>query len=172
MRFAIDHPQRTLGLVLLGAFASYSDKPELVRFCQTEIAGLTDPVDAELAREFQLSTLVQPIPPDFFDTVMRECLKVPARVWRAAFDGLLEDDFADELNRITAPTLIVWGRHDAFCPRSDQHKLLGAIANSRLVTYDDSAHALHWEEPKRFATDLATFVHTVVARGAALARPA
>ena len=132
----------------------------------------TDPVDVELAREFQQSTLAQPIAPAFFDTVMRECLKVPARVWKAAFDGLLEDDFAAELHRIKAPTLIVWGRHDAFCPYSDQLTLLEQIAGSRLIIYDDAAHALHWEEPKRFAADLATFAAGLADARAALAQTA
>ena len=51
---------------------------------------------------------------------MSESLKVPAQVWRDAFAGLLEDDFASELGSIKAPTLLVWGDRDAFVPREDQ----------------------------------------------------
>lgn len=160
MRFVIDHPQRTLGVVLLGAFASYR-KAELVDYWQTQVRPLTDPVDVAFAREFQQSTLAQPVPPAFFDTVMRECLKCPAHVWRGAFDGLFEDDFAAGIGAIAAPTLILWGAHDAFCPRSDQQALLAAIARSRLVEYEHAGHALHWEEPARVAADLAGFVKQI-----------
>jgi pimeloyl-ACP methyl ester carboxylesterase len=161
LRFAIDHPQRTLGLVLLGAFAAYRDKPELVDWWQTQVRPLSDPVGFEFAREFQQSTLAQPVSPAFFDTVMRECLKCPAHVWRGAFDGLFEDDFSAGLPTIAAPTLILWGRHDAFCPRRDQQALLAAIAGSRLVEYEHAGHALHWEEPARVAADIAAFVKQI-----------
>ncbi len=75
-------------------------------------------------REFQESTLARPVPQAFLDTVVQESLKVPARVWHAAFAGFMEDACAGELGKITAPTLIVWGTRDAFCPRRDQDALL------------------------------------------------
>ena len=61
---------------------------------------LTDPIDPGFVREFQESTLAQPVSCAFLDTVGRESLKVPARVWRAAFAGFFEDDFAAELDKI------------------------------------------------------------------------
>jgi hypothetical protein len=64
---------------------------------------------------------------------------------------MFEDDFAHELARISAPTLIVWGARDAFCPQADQLALKTAIARSRLTVYPDAGHAVHWDEPSRFA---------------------
>ena len=87
-----------------------------------------------------------------------ENLKVPARVWRATFEGLLEDETFGELGRVTAPTLIVWGDHDGFLPRGDQEALAAAIAGSRLVVYPGAGHAVYWEEPERVALDLAAFI--------------
>ena len=78
-------------------------------------------------------------------------------MWRAAFEGGLEDDFSGELDKIKAPTLIVWGDQDATCPRSDQ-EALAALTGSRLVVYPGAGHALHCEEPDRFASDLAAFI--------------
>jgi len=108
-------------------------------------------------REFQESTLAQPVPPAFVDMVVQESLKLPARVWHAAFEGFLEDDFAGELDRVKAPTLILWGDRDALLTRADQEALRGAIAGSRLVVYEGAGHALHWEEPARFAADVVAF---------------
>jgi pimeloyl-ACP methyl ester carboxylesterase len=79
-------------------------------------------------------------------------------VWRAAFEGLLEDDFSGEHSKIRIPTLILWGDQDAYFPRSDQDTLAASIADSQLVVYPGVGHALHWEEPERFAADLVSFV--------------
>lgn len=123
---------------------------------------LTDPVDPGFVREFQESTLAQPVPQAFFETVVQESLKVPARVWKAAVEGLLKDDFSEELDTIKAPTLIVWGDRDETCPRSDQLALRAAIKDSRLVVYPGAGHGVHWEEPERLAADLVSFVETAV----------
>jgi pimeloyl-ACP methyl ester carboxylesterase len=160
-RFAIDHPERTLGLVLVGAFPSYRDNPVVVDFWNSAVSQLTDPIDPGFVREFQEGTLAQPVPQAFLETVVQESLKVPARVWRATFEGFLEDDCASELGKIQAPTLIVWGTRDAFCSRRDQDVLLAAIARSRLVVYESAGHGLHWEEPERFAADLVTFTRSL-----------
>jgi len=82
-------------------------------------------------------------------------------VWRAAFEGLVTDDSQFLLGAIKAPTLIVWGRHDSYCRRIDQDALLASIAGSRLVAYEHAGHAMHWEEPQRFAHDLAAFASSV-----------
>lgn len=157
-RFAIDYPERTLGLVLLGSPSTLRDKPGVLEIWDSTISKLTDPVDPGLVREFAESTLVQPVPQAFFEIMVQENLKVPARVWRATFEGLLEDDSYGELNRINAPTLIIWGDQDAFLPRADQEILKAAIRGSRLVVYPGAGHAVYWEEPDRVASDLAAFV--------------
>jgi pimeloyl-ACP methyl ester carboxylesterase len=122
------------------------------------VSKLTDPVDPAFVRGFAESTLAQRVPPAFIETMVRENLKVPARVWRATFEGLLEDDSLGELDRIKAPTLIVWGDRDAILPRVDQETLAAAIANSLLVVYPGAGHAVYWEEPGRVASDLAAFI--------------
>ena len=160
-RFAIDHPERVLGLVLAGSFATFRGNPTIVDFWQSAVSQLTDPIDPGFVREFQESTLAQPVSKAFLDTVVQESLKVPARVWRAACEGFLEDDFAGEFAKIKAPTLIVWGARDTFCPRHDQDALLAAIPDARLVVYEKAGHAFHWEEPERFASDLVAFVKSL-----------
>jgi pimeloyl-ACP methyl ester carboxylesterase len=157
LRFAIDYPELTRGLVLVGAFATYKENAELVKLWETGVSPLTDPIDPGFVREFQESTLAHPVPPEFLDAMIQESLKLPARVWRAAFAGFYEDDFAGELDKITAPTLLIWGDRDVLVPRRDQDILLNAIKGSRLVVYEDVGHAVHWEQPVRFAADVAAF---------------
>jgi pimeloyl-ACP methyl ester carboxylesterase len=155
-RAAIDHPARVRGLVLAGSFAGYRDKPEMVEFARA-VAALSDPIDPAFVREFQAATLARPVAPAFLDLVVRESLKLPARVWHATFAAFLDDECTAELGRITASTLVLWGSRDAFASRADQDALLAAIPGARLIVYEGAGHALHWEEPKRFAADVEAF---------------
>ena len=158
LRFALDYPERTRGLVPMGTFVRYGTNPVTTEFWKTVVSTLEDPVDRSVAEEFQGSTLARPISPGFLETAIAESLKVPARVWRAAFAGLLEDEHVARLQNIEAPTLLIWGDQDAFVPENDQKTLLATIAGSHLEIYRKTGHAVHWEEPSRFAADLAAFV--------------
>lgn len=110
------------------------------------------------ALEFQKSTLAQPIPEGYLETVVRESMKLPARVWRAAFQNLMKANLFNELDKIIAPTLIIWGDQDTYFLREEQDALAARIADSKLVVYNGAGHALHWEEPQRFAADLLAFI--------------
>jgi pimeloyl-ACP methyl ester carboxylesterase len=157
-RFALDYPERTLALVLAGSSPTMRGNPEVQELWDLAISTLTDPVDRSFVVEFQESTLAQSVPEPFLETVIQESLKVPARVWKAVFAGLLQEDLTGEINKIKAPALILWGDRDAFCSRRDQDALARRIATSQLVVYSDTGHALHWEEPELFADDLVEFV--------------
>jgi non-heme chloroperoxidase len=159
-RFALDYPGRTRGLVLMGTFLSFRANPGMAEFCELA-AGLEDPIDREFARQFQADTLAHPVAPAFFELVVAESMKVPARVWSAAFSAFLEDENTAELDRIAAPTLLVWGERDAFAPRADQDGIVARIPGARLLVYEGAGHALHWEDPARFAADLAAFVREI-----------
>jgi pimeloyl-ACP methyl ester carboxylesterase len=163
-RFAVDHPDRAVGIVLAGTFWSLRANAGVAELWTSALETLTDPVPAALAREFQESTLAQPIDPAFLDMVVSESLKVPARVWRDTFGGFRHDDVSAELHAITAPTLVIWGDQDAFCPRSDQERVVAAVPGARMVIYTGAGHAMHWEEPARFARDVTVFVDEAVAR--------
>jgi non-heme chloroperoxidase len=168
LRFAIDHPSRVAGLLLAGTMPWFGRPPALTAYYREQIVPLPDPVPDAVARDFQQSTLARPIAASMLDRFVAESLKVPARVWRAAFAGFIGDDFSPRLREIEVPTLVIRGRHDAFCPAADQEAMLGLIQTARLIEYADAGHAMHWEEPQRFALDLSHFV-TSVAAGAAIA---
>ena len=163
-RFALDYPQRTLGLALAGSFVDYRNNPVITGYWDAVVSTLTDPISPAVAREFQESTLARRIPPERLELFVAESLKVPARVWKAGFRGLLNHQIAGELGRITVPTLLLWGDQDAFVPRADQETLLASIRRSRLVVYVRAGHALHWEQPARFAGDLDRFITSVAVK--------
>jgi pimeloyl-ACP methyl ester carboxylesterase len=159
--FAIDYPKRTSGLILAGSPLTLQDKPGVLYLWDSTISKLKDPIDPSFVREFMKDQLAQRVPQAFLKTMIKENLKVPARVWRATLEGLLEDDSSEELNKIKIPTLIIWGDRDAVIPRSEQETLRERIARSRLVVYPGAGHALYWEEPAHIASDIAAFIETL-----------
>lgn len=163
-RFALDYPERALGIVLMGAIRSWRDNPALVELAELAPT-LEDPIDPAFVREFQESTIARAVPDEFLRVIIQESLQVPARVWRAAVAEFVANDFASELNNIAAPTLILWGEEDAYMPRVDQDALAATIPDARLITYPGIGHAPHWEDPERVAADLQAFVEYAARHG-------
>jgi non-heme chloroperoxidase len=159
-RVTVDHPDRILGAVLVGAFRAFDDNPAVAELGE-EVRRLTDPVDPAFVRAFQESCLAEPVPAAFLEAVIAESGKLPARVWRSYLDGLLSADVPTEGGTIAAPTLILWGDRDAFITRGDQEALRDAIPGAELVVYEGTGHCPHWERPERAAADLAAFAARV-----------
>ncbi|WP_270934781.1 alpha/beta fold hydrolase [Falsiroseomonas oryzae] len=156
LRFAIDHPDRTLGLVLAGARARWADHPEVAALSE-EVFATVDPVDRRFVRAFQASTVAQPVPPAFIDAMVAESLKLPARTWHAVFrEAVLGADETARLGRVRAPTLLLCGDRDTLA-HDAQAALARGIPGALRLTYRGAGHALHWEEPARFAADLGAF---------------
>lgn len=155
-RVAVAHAARVARLVLIGSGVSAANK--VTREVQAAMADLPDPVPEAFAREFQAGTAYVPLPDEFFNQMVRESLKLPARLWREVFDRLLAFDDRDELHKITAPTLLLWGDRDAIFPRKDQDGLVGAIRGARLKVYPETGHCPNWERPQEVAADLIAFM--------------
>ena len=153
---AIDHPDRTLGLVLIGALHTLQDNAG-VKELWDAVSELADPVDPLFVRAFQQSTTTRPVPGPFLEAVIAESQKLPARVWEAALRGLLDAAPPTATGRIAAPSLILWGDDDQFATRGDQDGLAAAIEDVRTVVYERTGHAPHWERPQQVAAELAAF---------------
>lgn len=156
-RFAADHPARVAGLVLLGAFGTLHQR---VLFEESTLDALVDPVDVGFIREFQVSTVERAIAPELLAAMVDESRAVPARVWRATFQGFRETpDFSRELARLRAPVLIMWGDRDQYALSTDQEAIRAAIPGARMIVHRGGGHAIHWEDPARVANDLVAFLY-------------
>ena len=162
LRMAIDHPAAVRGVVAAGGFASFSDNAGLVDFIHGQVLTLGEQVPRELAESFQRDTVAGPLPPGLLECMVDECLRTPAATWRGAFAALLEDDFSAELHRIEVPVLLPWGDADAFSSESDQQRLQRKLPRAARAVYAGVGHALHWEQPRRFAADLIRFEQSLV----------
>jgi len=123
------------------------------------VLALTDPVEPNFVREFQESTIATTVPAWFLEAGIAESLKLPARVWHAAFSEMLALDRLP-LSSIVAPTLVLWGDQDTITRRDDD-ELMAGLRHARLGVYKGIGHALHWEQPQRFAADVAGFVQSL-----------
>jgi pimeloyl-ACP methyl ester carboxylesterase len=98
-----------------------------------------------------------PLPDAFFERVIAESMKLPARLWRTIFDGVLAYDDAELLTRITASTLLLWGERDVLFSRANQDRLVAAIKGSKLKVYQETGHCPNWERPELVAGDVQEF---------------
>lgn len=166
-RFAVDHPGRMLGLVLVGSPRSLrGPRPPFADV----VAGLDDPIDPAFARELSEGMVAREVPNAVIATLCEENLKASARVWRDAFAGLLAADPPLDTGRISAPTLIIWGGRDSLLPRDDQEAMASEIPGARLVVYPDVAHLPVVEAPERVAADITALCELVAARSMAAER--
>jgi non-heme chloroperoxidase len=158
---ALDYPHRLSRLVLIGA---QTPANEAISGLREEVQALEDPVPPEFVREFQESTIYQPVPQEFLDTVVSESLKLPARVWRDYMEQAvlsIDHDYVLPLREIDVPTLILWGEQDPLFPREDQERLAAAIPDATLKICPETGHAVHWDQPEWVVRDLEAFMKEI-----------
>jgi non-heme chloroperoxidase len=156
-RVAEAHPERVARLMLLGAPGWLGDNEEELAL-QTAVRALEDPVPAVFARELQGAAAHVTLPEPFFERLVAESLKLPARVWKSTLEGLFAFDDAAELGRIAAPTLLIWGEWDRWLPREEEDQLAFTIPGAKVVVYPATGHSPNWERPERVAADLDAFM--------------
>jgi proline iminopeptidase len=67
-------------------------------------------------------------------------------------------DLLPDLARITAPALVMVGRHDWVCPPRASRAIARGIPGAQLVECSDSGHFVFSEEPQKFLETVTTFV--------------
>ncbi|HUR77838.1 MAG TPA: alpha/beta hydrolase [Acidimicrobiales bacterium] len=157
-RFAINHPDRVAGLVLEASPTTLRNDPGLTDYVESVVSRLEDPIDPGFARALVVSTSSDALAPETIDELVDESLKVPARVWRETFAGLLHNDDLAELGGIKVPTQLIWGDADTIVGAEMQELLLARISHASLLTYAGVGHTPRWEDPERFAGDVAAFI--------------
>lgn len=146
-------PERITRLVLVGAglHARNRGMTEL----KTAVMALTDPVDDKFVREFQTSCVNGPVPEAFMEAAIANSRRMPARIWQASLQGLMESDI--NLPRPEVRTLVLGGRQDSVFSPTEQMVLARQFPRGELHLIDGIGHTLHWEQPATFVSALLRF---------------
>src|SRR5579863_9931831 len=67
-------------------------------------------------------------------------------------------DLRPELPRITAPTLVIAGRHDWICPPEFSEEIARLIPHAELRIFEQSSHSVRADEPQALIDAIAGFV--------------
>lgn len=102
-RFALLYPNRVLGLVLIGSFFTLKNHAGIEELWNSMVSLMEDPIDLNVVRSFQSSVVSDSFPRDFLEAMIRESMKVPARVWKEVLAALRRTDFTRELGNIRVP---------------------------------------------------------------------
>lgn len=156
-RVAFDAAHRVAGLLLEASPTTLRGDPGLVAFVDLVVSELTDPIDVQFARSFVADTSSDDLAPELVEVLVEDLRKVPVHAWQEMFTSLLEYDDTAELAGLTAPVRLIWGDADPLVPRTMQDELVRLVPDAELTTYEGVGHTPRWEQPERFARDLAAF---------------
>ncbi len=95
--------------------------------------------------------------PTFLPTVAADALRAGPRSLLGAANRLLRDDVRPLLEKISAPTLLVWGRLDPLTPIAQGQHMAESIHGARMLIFDDAAHMPMVDAPDRFNREVLQF---------------
>lgn len=77
---------------------------------------------------------------------------------RRILSKVVNEDLTDRLDKIKAPTLLVWGANDTATPLKDAKKMEGLIPDAGLVLFPGCGHYSFLDNPGQFAAVLRSFL--------------
>lgn len=152
LRFAVDYPQATRGLVLVAPVPAsgggYSQKGEAYL---RATAG-----DPAAVRSWLARTLANPSESATLDRLCAIAAKTDREVTLECFESWAYADFAAQTQRIEAPALVIAPENDA--PETTEQRVAALLPHVRLVTLPRAAHYAVLEQPKEIAALISTFL--------------
>ncbi len=161
--FAVAHPERVDKLVLVSpdGFASrgfeYGKQSKVPWMLRLLPYVLPRPLlRASLAPAYaDPSRLTEDVVTRYADMMLAPGVR---RAIVARTGQVLLQDPVPLLQRVTAPTLILWGRRDAMIPFANSADYLRALPDARLVELPDLGHVPQEEAPERSIEEVARFL--------------
>jgi pimeloyl-ACP methyl ester carboxylesterase len=163
--FAENWPERTRRLVLQsssgGPLAACESEPagEAAFDFRSAILALQDPIDPESQFMIAWYTSTAPVDAEFLRRQRRDAAAIPVRVWLAILDqGLNLGGLQADLQRIRAPTLLIWGAKDNLFGARDRCSLRAALPQAEVRIFADLGHNAYWEDPQAVASVINPFL--------------
>jgi pimeloyl-ACP methyl ester carboxylesterase len=97
-------------------------------------------------------------PPALAPILLRDALRAgPTMLWEASRE-LMTSDLREKVQRLKAPTLIVWGTRDGLVPVELAHELHEELPGSKLCIVEGAGHNVMWEAPEVFNDTVLEFL--------------
>lgn len=171
MAYALKHPERLLGLVLVDATGAPIQREGggNLAFTLAQIPGVGATLSQLLPRSLVERSLSQSVSNQ--DVVTPEAVD---RYWelarypgtraatRARFATARKPFEADAVAALDVPTLIMWGTEDALIPYEAAGWFMEHLPNGTLVAYENIGHLPMEEAPERSAADLRKWLENSV----------
>jgi pimeloyl-ACP methyl ester carboxylesterase len=158
-RFALDFPERTRGLVLASTSSEVGEKASAAwhRLADTIERDGFGPADREPdPRGF--GPAFAAAHPDVVRELAARTRENDPRAYAASARAFGAYNWTDELERVTAPTLILQGLADRMTPPGGSVILSRRLPSARLVMVPDAGHNLPIEMPVLFTTAILAFL--------------
>lgn len=157
-------PQRVSGLVLFATTAAFGGRDD--KFKNDFLAQRLAPLDAgkampDIAEELTRG-LFAPNPPEAARRRAIASMGVIApAAYRAALRCIVNFNRADDLARITCPTLVLAAEHDRLSPPKTMERMAERIPGARYRCLPGAGHLANFEQPAAFDAALDDFLATI-----------
>jgi pimeloyl-ACP methyl ester carboxylesterase len=169
-RYALSHPERVAGLVLVDAsgYPSPTGKPPLVfRLARAPVIGEAFSrlanrglMEANIKEVMVDDTLVTPKMVDrYYDLLMRKGNRQATLIRLRTHPDAPKA--YQNIKNINASTLIIWGKDDPWIPVTDAAKFAGDIKGATTFILDNTGHLPQEEKPSETAAAVDDFMAKV-----------
>ncbi len=108
---------------------------------------------------FGVSLMNNPISTVSLDYYRALCALASPRATVQCLFSFSQTDFADEMEKITVPTLVIHGNSDKIVPiKVTSERAVKVLPKSQFLVYEDAPHGLFFTEQKRLNQDLINFI--------------
>jgi pimeloyl-ACP methyl ester carboxylesterase len=156
---AIDASDRLLGVTIISAIAGRTEE-DFERVCERAAllraqgahAHLVNAVDRWFTDEFVEKN------PEVMEWRRKKSLQNDPDSYAAAYQVFAENDLADQLYKVTVPTLAITGERDAGSPPRMSRLIADKVQNGRVIILPKLKHSVLLEAPDVIAGLLADFI--------------
>jgi len=155
IKFAVKFPQKIKGLILVSSAGIKRDTvlKKLLGWTALFLRALGIKEQPEKKGIYQFFRKV------FYTFLLRKTdyLNVSGNL-KETMKNILAEDLTPILEKISSPTLIVWGKNDKITPLRDAFLMKDKIKNSKIEILKGIGHAPHLENPEALSQKIKEFV--------------